>query len=98
MSKIIMPLTVEPSKLPLCHDDRYLNLWTKGVPFKRETERCSPIDKDAGMITCDEKSRNDHEKLPDESHTYFGVQYGGCIKSYTTLVFGGRPLCTFVRP
>ena len=58
MPKIIMPLTVDPSKPRLCHDDRYLNLWTKDVPFKLQTLKDAHrlIDKDACMITCDEKS------------------------------------------
>ena len=86
-----MPLTVEPSKLALCHDDRYLNLWTKDVPFKLETLKDVHrlIDKNACMITCDEKSQcYDHLRLTEESQTYFGLQFGGWIMSYTTLVFG----------
>ena len=92
MPKIIMPLTVEPSKPRLCHDDRYLNLWTKDVPFKLQTLKDAHrlIDKDACMITCDEKSGYDHVRLTEESQTYFGLQFGGWIMSYTTLVFGWK--------
>ena len=92
MPKVIMPLTVEPSKPRLCHDDRYLNLWTKDVPFKLETLKDAHrlIDKDACMITCDEKSGYDQVRLTEESQTYFGVQFGGWIMSYTTLPFGWK--------
>ena len=92
MPKIIMPLTVEPSKPRLCHDDRYLNLWNKNVPFKLETLKDAHrlIDKVACMITCDEKSGYDHVRLTEESQTYFGLQIGGWIMSYTTLVFGWK--------
>ena len=31
---LVLPLTVEPSKPRLCHDERFLNLWIKEIPFK----------------------------------------------------------------
>ena len=31
---LVLPLTVESSKPRLCHDERYLNLWIKDLPFK----------------------------------------------------------------
>ena len=40
--KIIMPLTIEPSKPRLCHDERFLNLWVKDSPFQLETLRDIP--------------------------------------------------------
>lgn len=30
---IVMPITIEPSKPRLCHDERYLNLWIRDNPF-----------------------------------------------------------------
>ena len=30
---LVMPLTVEPTKPRLCHDERFLNLWIKDCPF-----------------------------------------------------------------
>lgn len=35
--RVVMPLTVEPSKPRLCHDERYINLWIKDLPFRLET-------------------------------------------------------------
>ena len=32
--RVVMPLTVEPSKPRLCHDERYINLWIKDLPFR----------------------------------------------------------------
>ena len=32
--QLVLPLTVEPSKPRLCHDERYLNLWIRDLPFK----------------------------------------------------------------
>ena len=33
-SFLVLPLTVEPSKPRLCHDERFLNLWIWDLPFK----------------------------------------------------------------
>ena len=30
---LIMPITVEPSKPRMCHDERFLNLWIKDLPL-----------------------------------------------------------------
>ena len=34
---LVMPLTIEPSKCRLCNDNRFLNLWTRDVPFKLDS-------------------------------------------------------------
>lgn len=62
LSLIIMPLTVEPTKPRLCHDDSNINLWTKDTPFQLENLKHVPrmIEKDMKMITCDENSGYDH--------------------------------------
>ena len=31
---LVLPIMVEPSKPCLCHDERFLNLWIKDLPFK----------------------------------------------------------------
>ena len=31
---LVLPLTVKPTKPRLCHDERFLNLWTRDLPFK----------------------------------------------------------------
>ena len=31
---LVLPLTVEPSKPRPCHDERFLNLWIRDLPFK----------------------------------------------------------------
>ena len=30
---LVMPIAVEPSKPRVCHDERFLNLWIKDLPF-----------------------------------------------------------------
>lgn len=89
---LIMPLTVEPTKPRLCHDDRFINLWTKDNPFHLETLRDIHrlIGKDSYLISCDEKSGYDHVRLSKESQTYFGIQFGGYVMTYTTIPFGWK--------
>ena len=77
-------------RICLYHDERYLNLWIKDVPFQLETLKdvhrlVSPESK---MICCDVKSGYDHVRLTQESQIYFGVQFCGWVFSYTTLPFG----------
>lgn len=31
---LVMPITIEPQKPRMCHDERFLNLWVKDLPFK----------------------------------------------------------------
>ena len=88
--KVVMPITIEPSKPRLCHDERFLNLWVKDSPFHLETLRDIPriVGHNSLMVTCDEKSGYDHVKLTEDSQTYFGIQYGGYFMTYTTIPFG----------
>ncbi|CAH1801514.1 unnamed protein product, partial [Owenia fusiformis] len=78
LPRIIMPLTVEPSKPRLCHDERFLNLWVRDLPFQLETlkdvTRIAP--KDAFMFKTDEFSRFDHVKIHPDDQTYFGIAFG----------------------
>jgi hypothetical protein len=65
MPHIIMPLRVEPTKPRLCHDDRYLNLWVRDLPFHLETLRDVHrlVGENALLVTTDEKSGYDHVRL-----------------------------------
>lgn len=89
---IVMPLTIEPSKPRLCHDERYLNLWIKDNPFLLEIlEHAHRLiqSKDENFC-CNEKSGYDHVKLNDSSQTYFGVRFAGWVFVHTTLPFGWK--------
>ena len=87
-----MPLTVEPTKPRLCHDDRYVNLWTRDNPFNLENLKHIPrlVEQGMYMISCDEKSGYDHVKLTPNSSKYFGIQFGGWFLQYNTLPFGWK--------
>lgn len=65
----IMPLTVEPSKHRLCHDDRYLNVCVKDSPFYMETLKdvYRLVNEGTYMVTTDKKSGYDHVRLFVES-------------------------------
>ncbi|CAC5395301.1 unnamed protein product [Mytilus coruscus] len=84
--------SVKPSKPWLCHDERYLNLWVKDLPFHLENLKDVHrlVQENALMITCDEKSGYDHVNLQESSQTYFGIQFGGFYMTYTTLPFGWK--------
>ena len=45
----------EPSKPRLCHDDRFLNLWVRDLPFKLDTLRDVHrlVRENAVMVTTD---------------------------------------------
>ncbi|XP_062568476.1 uncharacterized protein LOC134230659 [Saccostrea cucullata] len=92
LPKVVMPLTIEPSKPRLCHDERYLNLWIKDCPFQLENLKHVPrlVEKDVLMVACDEKSGCDHVRLTQGSETYFGFQFGGWVFTYSVIPFGWK--------
>lgn len=92
MPHLILPITIEPTKPRLCHDERFLNLWIKSLHFQLETLKDVPrlVNQGSKMICLDEKSGYDHVKLTKESQTYFGIQFCGWVFSYTTLPFGWK--------
>lgn len=87
---LILPLTVEPTKPRLCHDERFLNLWIKDSPFNLDTLRDVPrlLEKDDLMTSVDDKSGYDHIFLCEKSRKYFGVQFGGYFMVFNTIPFG----------
>lgn len=89
---LILSLTVEPSKPPLCHDARFLNLWMKDMPFTldRLTDLPRYVSKDSYQTVLDDKSGYDHILLTESSRKYFGFQWGGWLFTYSTLPFGWK--------
>ena len=91
----VMPLTVVSSKPRMCHDERFLNLFIKDLPFKLDTLRDVPrlVDQHSMLITTDGKSGYDQVKLAFEDRHYFGLMYNGWVMTYTTLPFGFKGSC-----
>ena len=74
---LILPITIEPNKPRLCHDERFLNLWIKDSPFHLDTLREVPriIDQHCFMVSLDDKSGYDHIFLHKDSRKYFCTFY-----------------------
>lgn len=89
---LVMPLTIEPSKPRLCNDNRFLNLWTKDLPFSLDSVLHLPkyVHKNSYQTVCDDKSGYDHILLSSNSRTYFGFQWGGWFFVSCTIPFGWK--------
>ena len=89
---LVLPLTVEPSKPRLCHDERYLNLWIKDLPFKLDHLSDLPRYVLPGHYqkTFDEKSGYQHVYLHPSSRTFFGLYWQGFYFTFCMLPFGWK--------
>jgi hypothetical protein len=89
---LVMPLTIEPSKLRMCHDERFLNLWIRDLPFSLDKVTDLPryIEQDHYQTVMDEKSGYDHVLLTDRSQTFFGLAWSGWYFCYCTIPFGWK--------
>lgn len=89
---LVMPLTVEPSKPRLCHDERCLNLWIKDLPFSLDkiTDLPRYVGKDHYQTVLDGKSGYDHVLLTDPSQTFSGLQWSGWYFCFRTIPFGWK--------
>ena len=87
---LVMPLTVEPTKPRLCHDERFLNLWVKDSPFTLDYISNLPryVGKDSFQTTIDDKSGYDHVRLVENSRKFLGLQWQGVYYLYRTIPFG----------
>ena len=88
---LVMPITIEPSKPRMCHDEHFLDLWMDAphLTFDRITDipRCH-VEGNHYQTKLDDKSGYDHFMLTEESRTYFGL----CWKFvFNTLPFGWSP-------
>ena len=87
---LVMPLTIEPSKPRLCHDERFLNLWMKTpkVSFDPITDVPRYVDAGHFQSKLDDKSGYDHISLTQESRTFFGLCWLDWFFVHTTLPLG----------
>ena len=62
---LVMPITVEPSKPRMCHDERFLNCWIKDCPFSLDYIMDLPRYLGDGhyQTTFDDRSGYDHVRL-----------------------------------
>ena len=89
---LVMPLLMirGTRKNRLCHDERFLNLFMKSMPFSLEGLKGVPRWLETGdyMASSDEKSAYMGIMLSEGSRTYFGVEFGGWYMHYRVLPFG----------
>ena len=78
---LALPLTVERSKPCLCHDECFLNLWIRDLPFKLDHLLGLPRYVLPGhfQTTFDDKSENQHLKIHLDSQEFFGFFPGEAI-------------------
>ncbi|KAK3738628.1 hypothetical protein QZH41_009488 [Actinostola sp. cb2023] len=89
---LVMPITIEPNKPRMCHDERLLNCWIKDCPFSLDyiTDLPRYVGLDHFQTTFDDKSGYDHVRLHPASRKYFGLEWSGWYFVYSTLPFGWK--------
>ena len=89
---LVLPLTVEPSKPRLCHDERFLNLWILDLPFKLDHLPDLPRYVLPGhfQTSFDDKSGYQHVLPHPLSRTFFGLVWDGVYLVFCTLPFGWK--------
>ncbi len=93
--RLVMSLTVEPTKPRLCHDERFLNLWVRDLPFTLDTLADVPrlVGKGTFMTSVDHKAGYQHVSITPESQKFFGICWQGYYLVYCTLPFGFKASC-----
>ena len=93
---LVMPLTIEPSKPRLCHDERFLNLWIRDLLLKLDYISDLPryVGKYHFQTTMDDKSGYDHVEISEESRKYFGLQWQGWYFVIILSLLAGRAVHT----
>ena len=89
---LVLPLTVEPTKPCLCHDERFLNLWTRDLPFKLDHLPDLPRYVLPGhfQTTFDDKNEYQHLKIHPDSQEFFSFSWRDYYFSFCTLPFGWK--------
>ena len=89
---LVLSITIEPSKPRLCHDERFLNLWIRDLPFKLDHLVDLPRYVLPGnfQTTFDDKSGYQHVRLHPSSETYFGLEWNNFLFVFRTLPFGWK--------
>lgn len=76
---IVMPLSIEPSKPRLVHDQQCLNCFMRHCPFALDQVVNLPhyLSRDSYHTRLDDKSGFDHFLLSSDSLPYMGAEWGG---------------------
>lgn len=89
---LVLPLTVEPTKPRLCHDERFLNLWVRDLPFKLDyiTDLPRYVLPGHYQTVFDDKNGYQHVLLDHASRLFFGFQWSGWYFVFRVLPFGWK--------
>ena len=89
---LVMPITVEPSKLHMCNEKRFINCWIKDCPFKLDylMGLYRYVDPGHCQTTFDDKSGYSHICVHPRSFTFFAFQWEGWYFTYACLPFGWK--------
>ena len=95
---LVFPLTVEPSKPPLCRDECYLNLWIKDVPFKLDHLSDLPRYVLPGhyQTSFDKKSGYQHVSLHSSSRTSLDCNGRVFTLYFAHYLLAGRRVLFFI--
>ena len=90
---LVMPITIEPLKPRMCHDEHFLNLWMKTPPvhFDSITDLPRYVERFSFQSKMDDKSGYDHILISEESKKFFGLYWQGWFFVYNTIPFGWSP-------
>ena len=89
---LVLPITAEPTKPRMCHDEQFLNSWFKDLPLSLEKTSATPryVFKSHFQTIFDDKSGYDHVKLSPYSFTFVNLEWKGWYFCYKTLPFGWK--------
>ena len=76
---LVLPLTVEHTKPRLCHDERFLNLWVRDLPFKLDylSDLSCCVLEGHFQNVFDDKNGYHHVLLSESSRVFFGFRWLG---------------------
>ena len=88
--RVVLPLSCEPQKPRLIHDARYTNNWSETRKFRLGRVGSVPeiFDKDAYLITVDDKSGYHHLRFVPSAQELFGAEIDGVYYVPECGVFG----------
>ena len=92
LPRLVLLLTMDPTKPHLCHDASFLNLWMVDVLFKLDSivHLSRYVSQESYQTVPDDKSGYNNLFLAEASRTYFRIQWGGQCFVFNTLPFGWK--------
>ena len=95
---LVMPITMEPSKPRMCHDERSLNCWIKDCPFTLDyiTDLPRYVLPGHFQTSLDDKSGYDHVCLHPSSSTFLAYNGKGGISCLPPYLLVGKPVLLYI--